>query len=159
MTEAVKWLLAGAAAVLVAVGLIRWLRQFWQAVLAERARELFRLQHERFEEQLLKTAAATGLPRGLMWQSCCITGDALLVRDQRTHGIVALVPVVIQFEPEPGSDMVDVPAAREPRPATAVFALTRGDWETAGKIVFNHTPEQTVAAFAPQFRVIHVGHH
>ena len=27
------------------------------------------------------------------------------------------------------------------------------------RVVFNHTPAQTVAAFAPQFRVIPHGHH
>jgi hypothetical protein len=154
MTEAL-WMLAVLAGLVLALGLGRWLRQFWQAVHAERARELFRLQHERFEEQLLKLAAATGLPRGLTWLSCRITGDALLVRDHQTHGILALVPVLIQFEPQPDSDMVDVPAAREPRPATAVFSFSHSDWETSGKIVFNHTPEQTAAAYAPQFRVIH----
>jgi hypothetical protein len=120
---------------------------------------LFRLQHERFEEQLLKSASATGLPRGLKWLSCQIIGDAVLVRDNVTRGIVALVPVIIHFEPIEGSDMVDVPAAREPRPATAVFSFARGTWETSGKIVFNHTPEQTVTAFAYQFRIIHHGHH
>jgi hypothetical protein len=107
----------------------------------------------------LKNAAATGLPRGLKWIACQISGDALLVRDTLTGGIVALVPVVIQFEPIEGSDMVDVPAAREPRSATAVFAFARGTWETSGRVVFNHTPEQTVTAFTPQFRIIHHGHH
>jgi hypothetical protein len=137
----------------------RWLWHLGRAVQAERARELFRLQHERYEEQVLKAGGATGRPRGLRWVRCLITGDAVLVRDAATGGILALVPVVIEFEPEPGSDMEDVPAAREPRPATAVFAFAAGVWETTGRVVFNHSPEQTVATFAPQFRVIHDGHH
>ena len=120
----------------------RWLWTVGRAVQAERARELFRLQHERFEEQIVKSGEATGLPRGLRWAGCEITGDAILVRDQINGGIVALVPVVIRFEPVPGSDMEDVPAAREPRPATAVFTFTRGTWETTGKVVFNHTPDR-----------------
>jgi hypothetical protein len=136
-----------------------WLWTMGRAVQAERARELFRLQHERFEEQVIAAGAATGLPRGLTWTACAITGDAVLVRDQVNGGIVALVPVVINFEPVAGSDMEDIPAAREPRPATAVFTFRRGTWETTGKVVFNHTPDQTVAKFAPQFRVIHHGHH
>jgi hypothetical protein len=130
-----------------------------RAVLAERARELFRLQHERYEEQLLRGASATGLPRGLRWVGCTITGDAVLVRDEANGGIVALVPVVVRFEPVEGSDMEEVPAAREPRPATAVFTYTRGTWECTGRVLFNHTPEQAIARFAPQFRVIHHGHH
>jgi hypothetical protein len=72
---------------------------------------------------------------------------------------VALVPVVIEFEPIEGSDMMDVPAARDPRLATAVFSFGGRTWETTGKVVFNHSPEQTVTAFAPQFRIIHHGHH
>jgi hypothetical protein len=151
------WIGSGLAVAAIVLG--RWLWHLGKAVQTERARELFRLQHERFEEQLLKNAAATGLPRGLKWLSCQISGDALLIRDTLTGGIVALVPVVVQFEPIEGSDMVDVPAAREPRLATAVFTFARGTWETSGRVVFNHTPEQTVTAFTPQFRIIHHGHH
>ena len=136
-----------------------WFWRLGKAVMAERARELFRLQHERFEEQLLKAASTSGLPRGLTWLKCRITGDAVLVREVQTGRIVALVPVLIEFEPEAGSDMEENPAAREPRPATAVFSFHRGTWETAGRVVFNHTPDQAVAAFAPQFRIIRQGHH
>jgi hypothetical protein len=150
------WLLIGGV---VLARLLRWCWHLGKAVQAERARELFRLQHERFEEQLLKAASASGIPRGLKWSKCRITGEAVLARDLFTTGIVALVPVVIEFEPEDGSDMVDNPNAREPRNATAVFMFQHGTWETAGRVVFNHTPEQTVKAFAAQFRVIHHGHH
>lgn len=159
MNQPYLWWIGGGLGTVIIIALGWWLWQLVKAIKAERARELFRLQHERFEEQLLKTATATGLPRGLKWLSCPISGDALLVRDSLTGGIVALVPVVIQFEPIEGSDMVDVPAAHEPRPATAVFSFAHGTWETNGRVVFNHTPEQTVAAYAPQFRIIHHGHH
>ncbi|HJZ56638.1 MAG TPA: hypothetical protein VKE74_16850 [Gemmataceae bacterium] len=147
------WWVGGAALVLLALG-VRWVWHLGRAVQVERARELFRLQHERFEEMLLKAAAETGKPRGLRWAGCTITGDAVLARDTAMRQIVAFVPVVITFEPVPGSDMEDVPAAREPRPATAVFTFHRGHWHTAGRVVFNHTPEQAVATFGQQFRVI-----
>jgi type II secretory pathway pseudopilin PulG len=158
MNQLLQWI-GGALAIVIAIVLGRWLWHLGKAVKAERARELFRLQHERFEEQLLQNAAATGLPRGLKWLSCEIRGDAVLVRDTMTGGIVALVPVMIEFEPVEGSDMVDVPAARDPRPGTAVFSFAHGTWETSGRIVFNHTPEQTITAFSPQFRIIHHGQH
>lgn len=148
-----------AVEVLAAAVVTRWLWNLGKAVQSERARELFRLQHERFEEQLLAAASATGLPRGLRWVSCSITEDAVLVRDATDASIVALVPVTLQFEPIEGSEMEQVPAAREPRPATAVFTFARGVWQTAGRVVFNHTPEQTVAKFAPRYRVIEHGHH
>jgi hypothetical protein len=149
MTDgSIWWWIGGGVVVLVLVALAaRGLYLLGRAVHVERCRELFRLQHERFEEQLLKAASATGLPRGLRWVACRITGDAVLVRDTATGGIVALVPVSIDFAPVEGSDMEDVPAAREPRPATAVFTFHSGAWHTAGRVVFNHTPDQTVTAF------------
>jgi hypothetical protein len=152
------WVLPALAVGLLILG-ARWVWGFGRAVAAERARELFRLQHERYEEQLVAAAGATGLPRGLKWVACRITGDAVLVRDLVHGGIAALVPVVVEFAPEPGSDMEANPMAREPRPATAVFAFERGTWATSGRVVFNHTPDQTVAAFGQQFRVIPHGQH
>ena len=148
MTDiSVWWWIGGGVVVLALAALVgRGLWLLGRAVHVERCRELFRLQHERFEEQLLKAAAATGLPRGLQWVACRITGDAVLVRDTATGGVVALVPVQIDFAPVEGSDMEDVPAAKEPRPATAVFTFHGGTWHTAGRVVFNHTPDQTVAA-------------
>ena len=144
----VWWWLGGAVVLVALVALaVRWLYRLGHAVHVERCRELFRLQHERFEEQLVKAAASTGLPRGLRWLACQITGDAVLVRDTATGGIVALVPVLIDFAPVEGSDMEDVPAAKEPRPATAVFTFHAGSWHTAGRVVFNHSPDQTVEAF------------
>lgn len=142
------WWFGGAAVLVVLVALaVRWLYLLGHAVHVERCRELFRLQHERFEEQLLKAASATGLPRGLRWLKCQITGDAVLVRDTATTGIVALVPVQIDFSPVEGSDMEGVPAASEPRTATAVFTFHGGAWHTAGRVVFNHTPDQAIEAF------------
>ena len=141
------WWVGGGAAVALGVFGLRWLRHFGRAVHVERCRELFRLQHERFEELLRAAAAATGKPRGLRWVGCRITAAAVLARDTASGGVVALVPVQIDFEPVEGGGMEDVPAAREPRPATAVFTFARGDWHTAGRVVFNHTPDQALAAF------------
>jgi hypothetical protein len=153
------WKFGALAVAITGVLLGRWLWHLGKAVQAERARELFRLQHERFEEQLLQSASNTGLPRGLRWHRCRITGDAMIARDTTTGGILALVPVLVEFEPEVGSDMEDNPAAREPRPATAVFLYESGTWFTAGRVVFNHTPEQAIATFSPQLQVIHHDQH
>jgi hypothetical protein len=147
------WAIGGVLVLSLVAAVARWVWVLGHAVHVERCRELFRLQHERFEEQLLHAAAATGLPRGLKWVRCAITGDAVLVRDTATGGIVALVPVQIDFVPVEGGDMADVPAAREPRPATAVFTFHAGSWHTAGRVVFNHTPEQTLAAFPELHRL------
>jgi hypothetical protein len=157
--EPAPWWVAGLLAAAVAAGFAgRWVWHLGRGVQIERARELFRLQHERFEQMLLIAAAETGKPRGLLWVGCEITGDAVLARDLQTRGIVAFVPVVVRFEPVEGGDMEGVPAAREPRPATAVFAFVRGHWTTDGRVVFNHTPEQAAAAFGGQFAVLGHNH-
>jgi hypothetical protein len=148
------WWYVGIGGGVLLVLLARWLWHFGRAVQVERARELFRLQHERFEEMLLKAASETGKPRGLRWAGCTITGDAVLARDTTTRQIVALVPVLLTFEPIEGSDMEDVAAAREPRPATALFTFERGHWHTASRVVMNHTPHQALAAFGTQFTLI-----
>lgn len=140
------WIGGGVAGVagLVAAGF--WLRRFGRSVQVERARELFRLQHERFEEMLLAAASGTGKPRGLRWVSVAITGDAVLARNYR-RAILALVPVQIQFEPIPGSDMEGIPAAKEPRVATAIFTFHRGHWHTDGRIAFNLDPAHALTHF------------
>jgi hypothetical protein len=136
----------------------RWVWHLGRAVQVERARELFRLQHERFEQMLLTAASETGKPRGLSWVGCEIVGDAVLARDTATRRIVALVPVVIRFEPVPGSEMEDAPMAREPRRATAVFRFVRGHWQTDGRVVFNLDPRQAAAHYGPQLAVIEPQH-
>jgi len=145
------WIIGGGALVLLLA--VRWLWHLARATQIERARELFRLQHERFEQMLLTAAAATGKPRGLVWTRCEIIGDAMLARDV-SRGIVALVPVVLQFEPEADSDMENVPAAREPRPATALFIFHRGHWHTDGRVIFNLNPGQALTQLHQQLQPI-----
>ena len=138
------WIGGVAVAVLIAGGL--WVRRFGRTVQVERAREFFRLQHERYEERLLAMANATGKPRGLRWIIATITGDAVLARNS-SRAIIALVPVVVGFEPIEGSDMENVPMAKEPRVATAVFTFHRGEWHTDGRVVFNLDPQQAMKHF------------
>jgi hypothetical protein len=139
------WIVAGIGLLALTFGGL-WLRLFGRAVQIERARELFRLQQERYEETLLAAAAAGGKPRGLRWLRAVITGDALITRNAKRE-IVALVPVQIDFEPIEGSEMENVPMAREPRVATAVFTFRRGEWHTDGRIVFNLAPRQAAKHF------------
>ncbi|MFO0806906.1 MAG: hypothetical protein U0791_27700 [Gemmataceae bacterium] len=149
MDDINPWWLAGIAAMAILIAGAVWMRRFGLAVQVERARELFRLQHERYEEILLAAAAATGKPRGLRWLSASITGNAKLARNA-ARKIVALVPVIVRFEPVEGSDMENVPMAKQPRVATALFSFHRGEWHTDGRIVFNLDPEQAVKHFGLQ---------
>ncbi|HEY2910889.1 MAG TPA: hypothetical protein VGI99_11625 [Gemmataceae bacterium] len=155
MDRPIVWIAVGLGAVLLLAAL-RWLWKLARAVQVERAGELFRLQHEHFEEMLLAAASQSGKPRGLHWRKCEIVGDAVLARTP-TRGIAALVPVVIHFEPIAGSEMEDVPAAREPRIATAIFNFQRGRWHTAGRVVFNLDPSQALSHFGE--RLTPITHH
>jgi hypothetical protein len=107
------------------------------------AAERFRGGRDALLGAFLGAARATGLPRGLTWESVEPAGEPLLVRDQ-SGGLVALVPVVVRFEPVPGSEMEEVPQAREPRTVTALFTFERGAWQTVGRAVFNLSPAQVV---------------
>ena len=152
------WWIAGIATISLSIATALWLRHFARTVQIERARELFRLQHERFEDLLLDAASKTGKPRGLTWIGIEIIGVAVLARNAR-RGIVALVPVVIRFEPIAGSEMEDVLAAREPRTATAIFAFVRGHWHTDGRIVFNLNPAQMLSNASTGFTRMEARHH
>ena len=135
------------------VTLLAWrpLKLFGREVQLERARELFQLQRERLEAQFHQAAADTGKPRGLRWKDCAFEKELELARDRHNGQIVALVPVTIQFEAIEGSDMEGLPAVGNLRNATAVFFFQRGQWQTAGKAVFNMNPNETLERFKSQY--------
>jgi hypothetical protein len=128
-----------------------WLYRLGREVQAERARESFRLQKERLEEVVLKAAAASGKPRGLRWVSCRFTDEFTLVRDKATRRLAALIPVTVLFDPLPDVEMVDVPAATEPRQATAVLHFRRGEWVSDGQTLFNVTPVDAIRLHGREF--------
>src|SRR5262249_44447395 len=135
------------------LGLALWrpLRIFGRKVQIERARELFTLQRERLEAGFFRAASATGKPRGLRWKHCAFETELELARDRQTGQLLALVPVTIQFEAIEGSDMEDLPAVGTLRNASAVFYFYRGQWQTAGRAVFNLNPDEAIAHFDKQY--------
>jgi hypothetical protein len=82
-----------------------------------------------------RIAAASGRPKWLTWVGYESLGDPI-VTDR-----VALVPVLVRFEPISDAPLEDVPQAREPRSVVAVFRF-EGEWTTDGRVVFNLTPQQ-----------------
>jgi hypothetical protein len=133
---------------------IGWLRRlFRRPPDPAAAAELFRRERAALLAAFLMAVRATGKPRGLTWVSAEANGEALLVEERPSGRLVALAPVVVRFEPELGSEMEEVPQAREPRPVTVMFTFDRGAWRTAGQAVFNLSPEQVVekggGRFAP----------
>lgn len=106
--------------------------------------ESFRRNQSTHLTAFLDAARKQGRPRGLVWVSAEPAGEPVFVRDPKTGGRVGLLPVVVTFRPVEGSEMEDVPQAREPRTVTAMFAFERGDWRTTGRAVFNLTLAQVV---------------
>lgn len=133
-----------------------WLFRMGREVQAERARESFRLTRERLPEVFLKAARSSGKPRGLRWLSCTFTGELVLLREKASRKLSALVPAVILFEPLADGDMIDVPAATQPRPATVVFHFRQGEWMSEGRTLFNVTPEQALGLFASEYETVPV---
>jgi hypothetical protein len=124
---------------------IGWLRRlFRRPPDPAAAAETFWREREALLSAFLAAAQATGKPRGLTWESVEANGEPLLVEDRVASQLVALAPVVVRFEPVPGSEMEEVPQAREPRPVTALFTFERGAWRTVGRAVFNLSPAQVI---------------
>jgi hypothetical protein len=107
---------------------------------------LFRARRAEQVEAFLRAGRESGMPRGLHWLSATPAGEALFVVERDSDDLVALVPVVVAFEPVPGSALEDVPQAREPRTVTAMFTFDDGAWRTTGRAVFNLLPQQVAAA-------------
>jgi len=131
-----------------------WLYRLGREVHVERARESFRLQKERLEGLVLKAAASTGKPRGLRWVSCRFLDDLTLIRNKVSRKLSGLVPMTVNFEPEPGSDMEGVEAAREPRQATAVLHFRRGQWESDGQTLFNVAPTDAIRLHVHEYEPV-----
>jgi hypothetical protein len=132
----------------------RPLRRMFGEIQAGRAREAFRLQHERLAKQFHEAAAASGKPRGLRWKHCEFEHYVELVRDKQTRQLVGLVAVTIAFEAVEGGDMEGLPAVGNLRQATAVFFFTRGQWHTAGRAVFNMDPDELLKNFKDQYELV-----
>jgi hypothetical protein len=108
------------------------------------AAEAFRRNRAALVTAFLQAARGQGRPRGLEWVSAEPMGEAIFARDPKTGGLVGMLPLVVSFRPTEGSDLEDVPQAREPRTVTAMFAHEHGEWRTTGRAVFNLTPAQVI---------------
>ena len=92
---------------------------------------------------LLRVVRTWNKPRGLTWLAIHATGAPILVRTPDASPMM-LLPVEIRFEVVPGSDMEDVPHAREPRQATALFLRVGPIWTPADRMMMNLTPAETL---------------
>jgi hypothetical protein len=100
-------------------------------------------------EAFRRAAESQNRPRGVEWVTAEPVGEPVFVTDS---GIpVALVPVEVAFRPRPGSELEDVPQAREPRTVTAMFTFENGAWRTTGRAIFNLTPAEVIARGGGRF--------
>lgn len=157
MTGILPWLILATVAALLLFFLVWRVYGIGREIQGERARESFRLQHERLEKLFFKQASCTGLPRGLRWLSCVFAAEVEFARERKTKKVVALVPVTIQFEAIEGGDMEGLPAVPLPRQGTGVFHFALGEWTTSGRVVFNLSPHETLHQFADQYAPLRKG--
>jgi hypothetical protein len=128
-----------------------WLRRLFRG--KPDARAAFRANQSALL-RAFQQAAASGRPRGLLWVEVEASGEPVFVRERGTRQLVALVPAVVRFEPEEGSDLEDVPQARESRPVVALFTFDGRAWQTVGRAVFNLSPSQVIERSAGRFEPI-----
>lgn len=137
------WIVPLVLALVGAIAAVAWqlrrTRVSWEDVRARFERDRPGLQ-----AQFFAAAAASGKPRGLRWKECQWSGLTEWVRDRSTGQIHVLVGVTISFEAIAGSDMEGVEAVGNLRNASAVFFLQGGQWQTAGRAVFNLNPAEAV---------------
>lgn len=136
---------------LLTIILLWWFYGIGREIQLERARESFRLQHERLEKLFFEKASSTGLPRGLRWVSCTLAPETVFARERKTRLVVALAPATIQFEAVEGGDMEGLPAVPHPRHGCAVLHFMRGEWTTTGRVIFNLAPVEVLQHFANDF--------
>lgn len=138
----VGWIVAAVGLTVTLVGMAIAFRP--RRVDVAKLRLTLKQQREHLEAVFLASASMTGKPRGLVWAGCFFGDGAELARDLKSGEVLALIPATISFEAVEGGDMEGLEAVGNLRDATAVFAWRRGRWITAGRALFNHTPEMAL---------------
>ena len=108
------------------------------------AREEFVLRRAELLREWFKGAAASGNPRELIWVSYVEGGEIVWAKVWAEGRLLALVPVVVQFEPIAGGSLEDVHQSRDPRAVVAVFRWTRGKWIPDSRALFNLAPHHLI---------------
>ena len=149
------WIVA--AIIVIAIGVfaaVSWRRSQTARAMArrERALEEFAKERDDLTGLFLRTAGATGKPRGLRWTGCELTGPPLFAIDDATGELIALVAATVSFAAIDGGGMEDVEAVGNLRSATAVFMHRGAGWVTDGRVIFNLEPAEALAKFQGTLR-------
>jgi hypothetical protein len=148
-----EWALLISAILILAVSaglaLVIWQRRHIRAAIAQ-----FQPQREELAAEFLRSASATGKPRGLRWVACDWNDEFAYARDRKNGQLAAFVSVTIRFEAIEGGEMESVEAVGNLRYASAVFFFHQGRWRTAGRAVFNLGPREALEHLKGQFQRI-----
>jgi hypothetical protein len=120
----------------------------------ENAHAMLEKERPRLQAEFFAAAAASGKPRGLRWKQCQWSELIEWVRDKQSGQIHVLVGVTISFEAIEGGDMEGLEAVGNLRNASAVFFLQAGQWQTAGRAIFNLNPAEAVEHFKATYERI-----
>ena len=150
------WIIAAlAAAIVIAVFAAKAFKRRRLARSAadrERAIREFSEQRDDLTGLFLRTAGASGKPRGLRWTGCELSGAPLFAIDDATGELIAMVAATVSFAAIEGGGMEDVEAVGNLRSATAVFMHRGAGWITDGRVIFNLEPAEALAKFQGTLR-------
>lgn len=113
------------------------LRQVFEVMQADRAREQFRLRREWMEARFLGSLAKLDPQERLRWEDAHWHDEIVWARDRQNRRFLALVWV--HFDPDPFEDRY---AEHPPRLATVVFEHHRGRWHADGKRLDEIRPDE-----------------
>jgi hypothetical protein len=136
----------------IAVMAVQRLQATRTAVNRERAIQEFAAERDDLCGLFLRTAAASGKPRGLRWTGCELSGSPLFAVDDATDELIALIAATISFAAIEGGGMEEVEAVGNLRSATAVFMHRGKGWMTDGRVIFNLEPAEALAKFQGTLR-------
>lgn len=149
------WIIGGLAAIAVfgiAVVALNRRQATRKAFNRERAIQEFAAERDDLCGLFLRTAAASGKPRGLRWTGCELSGPPLFAVDDATGELIALIAATISFAAIEGGGMEEVEAVGNLRSATAVFMHRGEGWMTDGRVIFNLEPAEALAKFQGTLR-------
>ena len=149
------WIIAAIALIAIVGVVVKSLKRLQTTRAAanrERAIREFAAERDDLTGLFLRTAAASGKPRGLRWTGCELSGPPLFAIDDATGELIALIAATISFAAIEGGGMEEVEAVGNLRSATVVF-MHRGDgWITDGRVIFNLEPAESLAKFQGTLR-------
>ena len=135
------------------IALLLWRRSRWPMEFAQ-VRARFLEDRPRLHAEFFAAASTSGKPRGLRWKECQWSDLIEWVRDKNTGADSCAGRRHHFVRGDRGGDMEGIEAVGNLRNASAVFFLQGGQWETAGRAVFNLNPAEAVDHFKGSYERI-----